>query len=122
MKILKLKINGKILNLILKDTLTAKKILDSVPIKSKVNTWGDEIYFNTNLSIQKEMDAKSVVEKGEIAFWTEGSSIAIGFGPTPISQGDEIRLAAPCNIWATADFEKKFFSEVRDGDEIIIEK
>ena len=117
-----LKIGSKNLTLKLKDTLTAKKIYDSVPIRSKVSTWGKEIYFNTGLSIERELEAKEIVDKGEIAFWTEGSSIAIGFGPTPIPQGDEIRLAAPCNIWANAEFDKNFFSDVKDGDEVLVEK
>ena len=31
-------------------------------------------------------------------FWIEGNSIAIGFGRIPISQLDEIRLAAKVNV------------------------
>ena len=122
MKKLLLKIKNKKLTLFLKNTNTASIIYQSTPIHSFVNTWGEEIYFNTNLSIQKEPDAKSVMNFGEIAFWTEGSSIAIGYGKTPISSGDEIRLAAPCNVWATASFEKSFFDEINDGDEISLDK
>ena len=122
MKKLILRINGKSLNLFLKETETAEKIYNAVPINSSINTWGEEIYFNTNLLINRENEAKAVVDFGEIAFWTEGSSIAIGYGKTPISSGDEIRLAAPCNVWATASFEKSFFDKVNDGDKISIEK
>ena len=117
-----LKVKNKTLTLFLKETKTASIIYESTPIHSIVNTWGEEIYFNTNLLIQKEKDAKSVMNLGEIAFWTEGSAIAIGYGKTPISSGDEIRLASPCNIWANADFDKSFFGDINDGDKISLDK
>lgn len=122
MKKLILRINGKSLNLFLKETETAEKIYNAVPINSSINTWGEEIYFNTNLLINKENEAKAVVDFGEIAFWTEGSAIAIGYGKTPISSGDEIRLASPCNIWANADFDKSFFGDINDGDKVSLDK
>ena len=122
MKKLILRINGKSLNLFLKETETAEKIYNAVPINSSINTWGEEIYFNTNLSINREKEAKAVVDFGEIAFWTEGSAIAIGYGKTPVSSGDEIRLASPCNIWANADFDKSFFGNINDGDKVSLDK
>ena len=122
MKKLILRINGKSLNLFLKETETAEKIYNAVPINSSINTWGEEIYFNTNLLINRENEAKTVVDFGEIAFWTEGSAIAIGYGKTPISSGDEIRLASPCNIWANADFDKSFFGDINDGDKVTLDK
>ena len=122
MKKLILRINEKSLNLFLKETETAEKIYNAVPINSSINTWGEEIYFNTNLSINREKEAKAVVDFGEIAFWTEGSAIAIGYGKTPVSSGDEIRLASPCNIWANADFDKSFFGDINDGDKVSLDK
>ena len=122
MKKLILRIKGKSLNLFLKETVTAEKIYNAVPINSSINTWGEEIYFNTNLSINREKEAKAVVDFGEIAFWTEGSAIAIGYGKTPVSSGDEIRLASPCNIWANADFDKSFFGDINDGDKVSLDK
>jgi len=84
------------------DTQTAKEILKHVPFTSSANTWGDEVYFDTPVTTIIEANAKDIVDAGELAFWVEGSCIAIGFGPTPISQGNEIRLAAKTNIWAKA--------------------
>ncbi len=63
-----------------RNTKTANKIIKMLPIKSSINTWGDEIYFEIKKSsIELEKDSKDVFNLGEIAFWTQGSSIAIGF-------------------------------------------
>ena len=121
MKKLILRINGKSLNLFLKETETAEKIYNAVPINSSINTWGEEIYFNTNLLINRENEAKAVVDFGEIAFWTEGSAIAIGYGKTPVSIGQEIRLIGPCNVWADCSFKKSDFDDVKSDDEISLD-
>ena len=82
---------------------TATQIKSILPITSKVNVWGDEIYFTiSKLNIREESDATDIMNLGEIAFWIQGNSIAIGFGPTPVSISDEIRLINKANIWADA--------------------
>ena len=105
-------------------TENSNKIIQNLPIKSKIKTWGDEIYFDTKLrGILLEKEAKEVFNLGEIAYWTEGSSIAIGFGPTPASLGSEIRLVSKCNYWAKAKNPQDLlnFKKINDGDEIIID-
>ena len=106
----------------LRETLTADIIYNALPLKSKVQKWGDEIYFETGLSIELESDAKSIINIGEIAFWNSGSAIAIGYGKTPISKGNEIRLISPCNIWADSKFEKSYIENIKENETIILEK
>jgi uncharacterized protein len=100
------------------DTPTAKAIAAALPISSAVLTWGEEVYFDVAVEVAREKDARAVVTPGEIAYWPEGPAIAIGFGRTPISKGDETRLASPCNVFAKAFGNVKVLGKVKTGTKV----
>ncbi len=104
------------------DTPTAKAIAAKLPVSSEAMTWGEEVYFEIPVKAAREKDAKAVVTPGEIAYWPDGNAIAIGFGRTPISNGNETRLASPCNIWAKAMGDVKMLKSVRAGAKIEVRK
>ena len=106
----------------LRNTETAKKIFNSLPISSQIHTWGEEVYFFVPVSCELENDSTNVVNLGEIAFWTIGKAIAIGFGKTPISISDEIRLADKCNIFGDTDYNLKKLKDVKSGEMVLIKK
>ena len=122
MKKCKITIDKIIFEVVLFDSPTAFKIWNSLPLSSNVKTWGKEIYFHIDVVANKEPDAKSVIEFGEIAYWPAGKAIAIGFGKTPISQNDEIRLADDCNVWGKTNFDLKNLDNITEGKLIKIEK
>jgi hypothetical protein len=106
----------------LDDTDTAKKIWDLCPIRSVTNTWGNEIYFDTGIKVTKDNTAKDIIYLGEIAFWVEGSSIAIGFGATPISIADEIRLVTNANIIGKTKSDLSRLGMVKSGEIVIVDR
>jgi len=119
---LKITIDGIVIRCECFETPTAKALVEAAPFTSRAQTWGDEVYFSTPVSLAREKDARAVVEAGELAFWIDGNAIAIGFGPTPISHGNEIRLASPCNVWGRALDDVKALKRVKAGAAITVER
>ncbi|MFI1912646.1 cyclophilin-like fold protein [Nocardia sp. NPDC020380] len=103
------------------DTPTVKALSAALPLAATANTWGDEVYFGTGVSVAREPDAQQVVDAGTVAFWTDGDALALPFGPTPLSRGDECRLASPCNLLGRIDGDPRLLATVRDGDPIRVE-
>jgi hypothetical protein len=102
------------------DTPTARAIAAALPIAASVLTWGEEVYFEVPVKVSREPDARAVVTPGEIAYWPDGHCIAIGFGRTPISEGDETRLASPCNVFAKALSDVKALGKVKAGTRVAV--
>jgi uncharacterized protein len=100
------------------DTPTAEAMAASLPLTCSVLTWGEEVYFEVPVRVGREREARAIVTPGEIAYWPDGPAIAIGFGRTPISQGDETRLASPCNIFAKALGDVKDLARVKAGSRV----
>ncbi len=102
----------------LQDTPTANALIAALPFESSASTWGEEVYFSTPLSVRLEADAREVVEPGSVCFWVQGNSLALPFGPTPVSRGDECRLVTRVNILGAVEGDPRQLAKITDGDEI----
>jgi len=100
---------------------TARAIIDALPIESKVNRWGEEVYFSTNIR-QDEEKSQEEVEVGDIGFWPPGKGFCIFFGRTPASTGSKPRAASPVNVFGRITGDPKAFVRTRSGEKIRVEK
>ncbi|HEY9081246.1 cyclophilin-like fold protein [Magnetovibrio sp.] len=122
MRTLKLTMGEVVLTVRLLDTPTADALYDAAPFSAIAQTWGDEVYFDTPVVCDMEDDARDVLQPGEMGFWLAGNCIAIPYGPTPVSRGDELRLASAANIWGHADENVRICATVSPGDDIMVER
>jgi hypothetical protein len=106
----------------LSSSKTSDAIWDALPIEKTVNTWGEEIYFEIPVKSTLDETAKEVVEKGELGYWPTGKAFCIFFGPTPASQGDEIRPASAVNIVGKVEDDVDIFKTIQDGMVIKLER
>lgn len=103
-------------------TPTAEKVWAVLPFKSQAEIWGQEVYFSVPVSAALEAEAQEVVDPGSVCFWTQGHCLALPYGPTPVSEGSECRLAAPCNIFGKLDSDPQILRGVRAGDGVRVER
>jgi uncharacterized protein len=97
---------------------TVDQLLAALPCESSVNTWGEEVYFTLPVSAGVEPGAKQVVDPGTVCFWVEGSALALPWGRTPVSRGDECRLVCACNVLGRIRGDPAALKSARDGETI----
>lgn len=105
----------------LRDTPTAQALLAALPCQARACTWGEEVYFELPVKTALEADAKQVVDPGTVCFWVEGSSLALPFGRTPASKGNESRLVTRCNVVGRIAGDARALKGIKDGTALRIE-
>lgn len=78
---------------------TREAIAAALPVSGAAARWGDELYFDVPVDCPPE-DAQATVPEGAIAYWPQGNSLCLFWGPTPASDGSEPRAASPVNVIA----------------------
>jgi len=100
---------------------TADQLFAALPCSSTVNTWGEEVYFTLPIRAALEPGAQQVVEPGTVCFWVDGSALALPWGRTPASRGNECRLVSPCSVLGRIRGDASVLRTAKDGDTIRID-
>lgn len=106
----------------LNQSQTAQLIWNHLPISSRINTWGEEIYFPIPVRAGEE-NPQEVVREGDLGYWPPGEALCVFFGQTPISTEDEVKPASPVNIIGRVEGDLQILKMMAsEGGEISIER
>lgn len=122
MKKINISIEGLSISAELYETPTAERIMETLPLESTVNKWGDEIYFDVPLKLDLEADARADVEVGELGYWPSGPAFCVFFGPTPMSTGNKPRAASAVNIFGHVTDDTSVLKTIAGGSIITVDK
>lgn len=92
---------------------TVDAVVKLLPVEGRAARWKEEIYFEISVKMGEEK-AKSVVEKGAIAYWPMGNALCIFYG--------ESQPYSPVNIIGKVTKNLHLFSQIGSGKKIRVEK
>ena len=101
----------------LNNSKTSQEILKKLPIVSRANRWGDEIYFQIPVYSELE-NGIDILDIGSVAYWPPGNAFCIFFGKTPASTGDKPQAASPVTVIGKIIGDKSLpdLKKISDGD------
>ena len=96
----------------LNDSNAARLIAEALPLESRAQRWGDEVYFATPIQAGEE-DAQPEVPSGTVAYWPPGRALCLFFGQQPYS---------PVNVVGVLEADPQTLGVVQDGEPVRVEK
>lgn len=108
---IKITIGGIQLLADLKPNRTAQAIVDALPISAPVNQWGEEFYCKMPGVKDYRETAKNQVKVGDVAFWGNGEMLAVFFGRTPMSLGEDPVPADRVNVIGKIEGDAKILQQ-----------
>jgi len=106
----------------LKSTKTAQEVYAALPVEGPVNTWGEEFYCKLAGVKDHRETATNQVKVGDVAFWGAGQVLAIFFGRTPMSMGQDPVPADRVNVIGRILGDASMFRRAMDAATIRIER
>lgn len=108
---IKITIGGIQLLADLKPNRTAQAIVDALPISAPVNQWGEEFYCKVPGVKDYRETAQNQVKVGDVAFWGNGEMLAVFFGRTPMSLGEDPVPADRVNVIGKIEGDAKILQQ-----------
>lgn len=115
---IRIEADGVRLYAVLTPTPTGEAVWEALPLQGQARIWGEEVYFDVDLRLPLESGAHAEVRIGEIGFWPEGPAIALFFGRTPASRGDEPIAASPVNVFGRITGDARRLGRVHEGSKV----
>jgi uncharacterized protein len=94
------------------ETPTADAIWAALPLEVSFSTWGDEIYFDTGVTVDPD-DTQPTVAMGDLGYWPPGRAMCLFYGPTPASGPGEIRPASPVAVFGRLETDPRLLKSAR---------
>lgn len=113
-------VGNVVLDAVLNDTPTARKMAAVLPLDLPFNTWGDEIYFEIPVAAEADETAQEEVAVGDLGYWPSGRAFCIFFGPTPMSRGGKIIPASAVNVIGRVTGDVTRLKGVMDAGRILV--
>lgn len=105
----------------LNPTRTAQEVYAALPIETTVNMWGEEYYCKVPGVKDHRETATTRVRVGDVAFWGAGEMLAIFFGRTPMSLGEDPVPADRVNVLGRIIGEAKILQDAMGSTRIKVE-
>ena len=118
---IKITIGGVQLLAELKPNRTAQAVVDALPISAPVNQWGEEFYCKIPGVKDFRETAKNQVKVGDVAFWGMGEMLAVFFGRTPMSLGEDPVPADRVNVIGRIQGDSKVLQQVEGATTMHVE-
>jgi hypothetical protein len=101
---------------------TVEALMKSLPLESRAERWGKEVYFKVPFRVKPERE-KDVVKLGDVAYWPEGPALCLFFGPTPTSPSpDVIKPYSPVNVIGRILGDSSVLERVKKGEKVRVER
>jgi hypothetical protein len=115
MKDIQIALKGRIITAKLDEiSPIADTVYRMLPLCSRINTWGDELYFPLNLNRGLNSPTHNV-NLGDIAYSRVYDAFCIFYGKTPISTKNKIFPNSPVDIIGRLDQDPEILKDLLSG-------